>query len=94
MSGGELATERTVGGVVLRCGQHLEVAERDYRYGAGPIHLVVRAVGTVLNDDDDEQWLELHTDQVMWDRSTSHRLVQVRVSALRAALRPTPSTGS
>jgi hypothetical protein len=81
---------RTIGGVVVRAGLHLHVKEADYRYGVGDIHIVVREALEVLTDGG-EQWVELDTDQIRWDRTHTRRLVQVRVSALQRAVRPPPA---
>ncbi len=80
-------SDPTLGGVVMRPGLHLQVGEADYRYGRGEIHLVVRAAVQVVVADG-ESWVELDTDQVLWNNTTTRRLVQVRVAALRNGLRP------
>ncbi len=83
--------ELTVGAVVVRAGLHLRVADKDYKYGVGEIDIVVREALEVHTDDDGERWVELVTDQIMWNRTHARRLVQVRVSALPRAVRPPPA---
>ncbi len=81
-----MARELTVGGVSLRRGTVLELAERDYAYGEGPVRLVVRAPLRVVHAAG-EDWVELTADEVLWNAATRPRLVQVRVAALAGAVR-------
>jgi hypothetical protein len=75
-----------VGGVTLRAGVRLVVAEADYLYGTGVVTLVVGGVDRVFWHAG-EDWVELRAGQVLTDGVTVPRIISVRVAALRAAVR-------
>jgi uncharacterized membrane protein len=76
-----------VGGVALRAGVRLVVAEADYLYGTGAVTVLVDGVDRIFWYAG-EDWVELHACQVVTDTVTVPRLISVRVAALRSAVRP------
>jgi hypothetical protein len=76
----------TVGGVPLRPGVRLVVAEPDYLYGTGTVTLLVTGIDRLFWHAGDE-WVELHAAQVLTDGTTIARVISVRVAALRSAVR-------
>ncbi|GIE98839.1 hypothetical protein [Paractinoplanes rishiriensis] len=75
-----------VGGVALRPGVCLVIAEADYLYGIGAVTVVVAGVDRIFWYAG-EDWVELHGSQVMTGGATVPRIISVRVGALRAAVR-------
>ena len=83
---GRMNGSPVVGGVALRTGVRLVVGEADYLYGAGAVTLVINGVDRIFRYAG-EDWVELHGRQVMTGGATIPRVVSVRVSALRSAVR-------
>jgi hypothetical protein len=79
----------SVGGVVLRTGTRLRVTDRNYKWGTGDVDLEVRAVLDIRSDDEGT-WVELDVDELLARDTTRRRFIQIRVSALRTAVDPTP----
>lgn len=75
-----------VGGVALRAGVRLTVAEPDYLYGRGVVTLVVDGVDRVFWYAG-EDWVELHGSEVLTGGGSVPRMISIRVRALRAAVR-------
>lgn len=78
---------RRIGGVQLSPGLVLELAEADYLYGVGTVQITVTAIGELVVDNANQQWIGLHGDQRFWDGSTRPRFLQARVTALARAIR-------
>lgn len=77
---------QVVGGVALRPGLRLVVAEADYLYGTGPVTLIVGGVDQIIWHAG-EDWVELHGDEMHPGGVTIPRVISVRVTALRNAVR-------
>ncbi|HEX8346069.1 MAG TPA: hypothetical protein VF657_15220 [Actinoplanes sp.] len=73
---------------ILAPGVVLDLAEPDYLYGTGPLRL---RLATPLDTQRLAQleWVRLIGDEIRWNGEiTPGRDVNVRVSAIRAAIRP------
>jgi uncharacterized protein YaiE (UPF0345 family) len=81
-----MTAAHVVGGVALRAGVRLVVAEADYLYGTGAVTIVVGGVDRLFCYAGDD-WVELRAGEVLTGGVTIARLISVRVSALRAAVR-------
>jgi hypothetical protein len=69
----------------LNVGDVLRLAERDYRYGTGPLLLRITAIG-VTRQESNGLWLEVRGHEVRWngeaDPRERHALVRLEAARI------------
>lgn len=75
-----------VGSLLLSVGDELQIAEGDYRYGSGPVHLLVRQI-LELREEWGVQWVVLQgLEPPNHAGPWRPRKLQIRVDALKRSL--------